>query len=105
MKAGRAHCLRCLAELPNTDAPAPTTMWESLGLSDSNRMVLVGAVALVVLAFVAVISYTQQDEATDEVVRPVVAQQVPAATARPGESTPAAESLEAASSVPAYEPR
>jgi Flp pilus assembly protein TadD len=105
MKAGRAHCLRCLAELPNADAPAPTTMWESLGLSDNNRMLLVGAVALVVLAFVAVISYTRQDDAPDEVVRSVVAQPAPAATAQPAESTPAAAPPEAASGVPAYEPR
>jgi Flp pilus assembly protein TadD len=101
MKAGRAHCLRCLAELPNADAPAPTTIWESLGLSDSNRVVLVGALALVVLAFVAVVSFTQNG-ASDDVARPV---EVPLAAAKPAESTPAAESLEAASIVPAYEPR
>ena len=47
MKTGRAHCLRCLAELPNADTPTRTTVWESLGLSDSNRMVLVGALAIV----------------------------------------------------------
>ena len=105
MKAGRAHCLRCLAELPTADTPAPTNMWESLGLSDSNRMAVVGAVVLVVLAFVAVISYTRQD-VPDEVVRPVVAQRAPpVATAQPAESTPAAEPPDAASIVPAYEPR
>ncbi len=103
MKAGRAHCLRCLAELPNADAPARTTMWESLGLSDSNRMVLVGALAVIVLAFVAVVSFTQSG-ASDDVARAVTIE-LPVAAAKPAQSTPPAESLEAASSVPAYEPR
>jgi len=105
MKAGRAHCLRCLAELPTADTPDPTNMWESLGLSDSNRMAVVGVVVVVVLAFVAVISYTRQD-VPDEVVRTMVPQRAPAVTAQPAESTPAAEPPDAASSiVPAYEPR
>ncbi len=101
MKAGRAHCLRCLAELPNADDPAQPTMWDSLGLSDNNRTVLVGALALVVVAFVAVISFTQSGT-IDDVARPV---EMPVVPVPPRESTPAPESPETQSGVPAYEPR
>jgi len=102
MKAGREHCLRCLAELPNADAPAPTTIWESLGLSDNNRTVLVAALALVVLAFVAVVSLTQNG-APDDVARPI-AMEVALAAAKAAEPV-TDESPDSAPSVPAYEPR
>jgi Flp pilus assembly protein TadD len=103
MKAGREHCLRCLAELPNADAPAPTTIWESLGLSDNNRMALIGALALVVIGFVAVVSLTQGGT-PDDVARPI-AMEVALAAAKAAEPPPVAEPPDAESSVPAYEPR
>jgi Flp pilus assembly protein TadD len=102
MKAGRAHCLRCLAELPHADSPAQHTLWESLGLSDSNRIMLLGALALIVLVFVAVVSFTQQDAATDDIARPITTEV--AVAPQPAASTPAADSPESGSGVPAYEP-
>jgi len=105
IKTGRGHCLRCLAELPDAATPARTTVWESLGLSHRAQMILAVGAAAIVLAFVAVMSLTQQDP-VDDVVRRVdmAGGTVPAAA--PQASAPAAESPDSAvaATAPAYEP-
>ena len=54
IKAGRGHCLRCFAPLPDPDVPVRPPLSESLGLS-RNQGILFGAgtaVAVVLLAMV-----------------------------------------------------
>jgi Flp pilus assembly protein TadD len=83
IKAGREFCLRCFEPLPTPDRPARQPIWESLGLSDTKKVVLIGVSAAVVLSLVAVIVYTKPPT-VDETPRPAVTP-----TARPPSPTPA----------------
>jgi Flp pilus assembly protein TadD len=108
IKAGRGHCLRCLAELPEAGVPAQTTIWESLGLSQRDGMILAVVVAAVVLTLVAIFSFTQED-AMDDVARPVDVAATAGAVAKPA-VVPAPDDSQgvspevAATTTPAYEP-
>jgi Flp pilus assembly protein TadD len=78
-------------------------MWESLGLSASERMMLAVGLSVVVLGFVAIISFTQQD-AMDDVARPVDVPGGATPAAKPEAPAPADDPPEVATTVPAYEP-
>ena len=86
IKAGRAHCLRCLADLPAPDQPIIPPIWESLGLSRQQQMLVVGAASVLAIALMVLIWRTAP-ESVDETVQPVVA----AASARPAAAPPQPE--------------
>ena len=69
IKAGRAHCLRCLADLPTPDAPLRLPVWVSLGLSPQQQVTLAIVASVIVLALVAIIWQTTPG-AVDDVPRP-----------------------------------
>ena len=94
IKAGREHCLRCFAPLPDQDTAVRAPLWESLGLSQGSLR-MVGIVAsLVVLSLVAVIWSTRPDP-VDEIARPASAPAAtspqPAAPAAPAETAVASD--------------
>jgi Flp pilus assembly protein TadD len=103
IKAGRGYCLRCLAELPDADAAARITVLESLGLSKNARIVLLVGISVIVLAFAAVITFTNQ-EVVDDVARGVDRTGASVSTAKPAASTPVAAAPDVATMAPAYEP-
>jgi tetratricopeptide (TPR) repeat protein len=89
IKAGREFCLRCFGPLPTAERPIKPPVWESLGLSDTKKQIVVGAVALVVIGLGAVI-YMTEPPAVDEVARPASAASAPRAAAAPAAAaTPA----------------
>jgi Flp pilus assembly protein TadD len=69
IKAGRAHCLRCLADLPAPDAPVRLPVWVSLGLSQQQQVTLGVVASVIVMALVAIIWQTTPG-AVDDVPRP-----------------------------------
>jgi hypothetical protein len=86
IKAGRAYCLRCGEDLPVEGAPAKFSAWESLELPQHKLLILLGVVALIVVALVVVIWKTQP-VGLDDVAQPVNVPAVP----RPVPPPPAAE--------------
>ena len=86
IKAGRAYCLRCGEDLPVEGAPAKFSAWESLELPQHKLLILLGVVALIVVALVVVIWQTEP-VALDDVAQPVNVPAVP----RPDPPPPAAE--------------
>lgn len=107
IKAGRQHCLRCFAPLPDPEAPIRPPVGESLGLSQGQLMIVGIGASLLVLSLVAVIWSTWPEPPDDE-ARPAAAQPVrPAAPVAPASAT-AAPSASAAPGgsepAPAAEP-
>jgi tetratricopeptide (TPR) repeat protein len=80
IKAGRAFCLKCFEPLPEAGAAAPTSVWESLGLSATQQAVLTIGGGLIVVALFAVIWQTRPAGPVDDEARPVGQ---PAAARRP----------------------
>jgi Flp pilus assembly protein TadD len=73
IKAGRTHCLRCFAPLPEPDELVRPPVWESLGLGQ-DKVMMIGIAALVlVVALGAVIWSTWPERLTDE-AQPVASQ-------------------------------
>jgi hypothetical protein len=71
MKASRPHCLRCHAELPLEGVEVAPPIWESLGLSQTN-VVIIGVVAVILaLGLLSVILRTHPVP-VDEIARPVI---------------------------------
>jgi Flp pilus assembly protein TadD len=87
IKAGRAHCLRCLADLPAPDAPVRLPVWVSLGLSRQQQLTLGVVASSIVVALLAVMWQTAP-ETIDEQPVPVVK---PATQASPATPPPPAE--------------
>jgi tetratricopeptide (TPR) repeat protein len=94
IKAGREFCLRCFGPLPTPERPAKPPIWESLGLSDTKKQAVAGAVAVIVIGLGAFI-YLTEPPSVDETARPVVNVPAPRAGARPA--------VTAAAAVPAGE--
>ena len=101
IKAGRAHCLRCLADLPAPDQPIIPPIWESLGLSRQQQMTVVGVASVLVVALVALIYQMAPEKIDDHArpapsaaapARPVVEQPQPAAEAATPTAVPAGTS-------------
>jgi len=98
IKAGRAHCLRCLADLPSPDQPIIPPIWESLGLSQQQK-VAVAAVATVLVVALVALMWQMAPEYVDTEARPAAAQEVlsPRPAAQPPQ--PAAEPTPVAPAV------
>jgi len=102
IKAGRAFCLKCFEPLPEAGAAAPTTVWESLGLSATQQAVLTIGGGLIVVALVAVIWQTRPDPVDPEahpVGQPAAAparraDPIPTAPASTDSAAPAAAGIE-----------
>lgn len=105
IKAGRAFCLKCFEPLPEAGTAAPTSVWESLGLSATQQAILTIGGGLVVVALVAVIWQTPSAPLDDQ-ARPAVAPAAPAApppgAVEPGPRT--SPDVVASPRVPAFEP-
>src|SRR4029079_7536765 len=103
IKAGRAHCLRCLADLPAPDAPLRLPVWVSLGLSQQQQVTLGIVASVIVFALVAVIWQTTPG-AVDDVPRPApeLATAPPRPPAPEPSEAPPAQSVAAV--VPAVSP-
>src|SRR3954466_15642236 len=86
IKAGRAFCLKCFEPLPEAGAAAPTTVWESLGLSATQQAVLTLGGGLMFGALIAFIWQTRPAPVDDEA--PPVGQPA-AAPARRADAVPA----------------
>ena len=82
IKAGREHCLRCFAPLPDPDTPVRPPIWESLGLSQDALMIVIIVASVLVLSLVAVIWRTWPDP-VDDTARPASAQAVAPSTTVP----------------------
>jgi len=90
IKAGRAYCLRCGEELPVEGVPAKVSVWESLQLSQSKVLIILGVVALIAVTLVTVIWMTEPVP-VDEAASPVNVPGNPVpAPAAPAEETAAA---------------
>lgn len=89
IKAGREFCLRCFAPLPTAERPIKPSMWVSLGLSDTKKQVVIGAIAAVVVGLVVLIYLTEPPE-VDDTPRPAATAVTPRPAAAPGESGTAA---------------
>src|SRR4051794_30792208 len=66
IKAGRAFCLKCFEPLPEAGAAAPTSVWESLGLSATQQAVLTIGGGLIAVALIAVIWQTRPGPGDEE---------------------------------------
>ena len=97
IKAGRGHCLRCFAPLPDPDEPLPTPLTESLGLSRNTEITVAAGTALVVVVLGYFIWQTWPSPVTDDV--PPTASPGPIAAS----SAPATPALEAAPAAAAPE--
>ena len=71
IKSGREFCLRCFGQLPTAGRPVKPTVWVSLGLSDTKKQIVVGAVAAIVLGL-GVLIYVTAPPHVDETARPAV---------------------------------
>jgi Flp pilus assembly protein TadD len=87
IKAGRQHCLRCFAPLPEADEPVRPPIWESLGLGEGKVMMIGIGASLVVIALVAVIWRTWP-ERIDDTARPSPTPASRAVTPGPAVDTP-----------------
>ena len=92
IKAGRGHCLRCFEPLPDPDDPVRPPIWESLGLSQSNLMIITIIASVAVLGLIVVI-WTTWPEPVDEVT-----ERTPVRIAEP--VTPPAGTTPAAAAAP-----
>jgi hypothetical protein len=103
IKAGREHCLRCFAPLPEADTPVRPPIWDSIGLSQGQLMVTGIVASLLVLSLVAIIWSTRPDR-LDDIARPASAPLAtspqPAAPAAPAETAVASDTPV---SVPSYQ--
>jgi tetratricopeptide (TPR) repeat protein len=97
IKAGREFCLRCFGPLPTAGRPIKAPIWVSLGLSDTKKQIVAGAVAAAVIALGVVIYFTEPAR-VDETARPAAAGAAPrpsstraaaAAATPPAAATPA----------------
>ena len=102
IKAGRAFCLKCFEPLPEEGAAAPTSAWESLGLSATQQAILIIVGGLVVVALVAVIWQTSSAPLDDQ-ARPAAAPAA-AAAAPTGAVAPASPPDVVGPRVAAFEP-
>jgi tetratricopeptide (TPR) repeat protein len=68
IKAGRPFCLKCFGPLPDPDAAAKPTIWESLGLSEFQSALLGGAALLVVGGLLVVLWETKPTQYDDRAV-------------------------------------
>ena len=66
IKAGRGHCLRCFAPLPDPDVPVRPPLSESLGLSRNQGMLFAAGTAVAVVLLAMVIWQTWPVPADDE---------------------------------------
>ena len=103
IKAGRTFCLKCFEPLPEAGAAAPTSVWESLGLSPTQQAMLTIGGGLVVVALVTVIWQTRPAQVDDE-ARPVV--RATETSAPPPVAAPSTSSVQdlAAAHVEGFEP-
>ena len=95
IKAGRAHCLRCLTDLPAPDQPIIPPIWESLGLSRQQQIAVAAVASVLVVALVALIWQTAPDRVDDQ------ARPADAASAAPRPVTQPAEAATEPSATPA----
>jgi Flp pilus assembly protein TadD len=86
IKAGRGHCLRCFEPLPDPDTPVLPPIWESLGLSQGNLMIVGVVFAALVLSLGTLIWKTWPRD-VDEEARPATT--APATAAAPAGAAPA----------------
>jgi Flp pilus assembly protein TadD len=82
IKAGRAHCLRCLADLPHPDEPVRLPVWVSLGLSRRQQLTL-GVVASIVVVAMLVVIWQTAPEAIDDRPQPAATTAPPRAAIAP----------------------
>ena len=68
IKAGREFCLRCFEPLPTADRPIRPPIWVSFGLSNQTRLIVLGAVGVLVVALIAVIVITEPKPINDDPV-------------------------------------
>jgi tetratricopeptide (TPR) repeat protein len=83
IKAGRQHCLRCFAALPDSEEPRRPPIWESLGLSQSQQTVAAVGVVVLVLLLVVVVWSTWPEPAGEEAMPPTQSRQSTAPAAAP----------------------
>jgi Flp pilus assembly protein TadD len=94
IKAGRGHCLKCFAPLPDPDAPVQTPLSVSLGLSRNTEIgVWVGAAVAAVL--LAAVIWQTWPVPVDDVAQPAGASSAPRA------SVPSASPTQGAQGQPA----
>ena len=97
IKAGRGHCLKCFALLPDPEVPPPTPLSESLGLS-RNAAIAVWVGAALAAVLLAVVIWQTWPVPGDEVAQPAGA--LTPGPPPPAPATPAPESTAAASAEP-----
>jgi Flp pilus assembly protein TadD len=76
IKAGREFCLRCFGPLPTPERPFKPPIWESFGLSDAKKQVVIVGIAAAVIGL-GVLIYMTEPPTVDEVARPAVANAAP----------------------------
>jgi len=100
IKAGRAHCLRCLADLPAPDEPVRLPVWVSLGLSPQQQMT-VGVVASMIVVGLVAVMWQTAPESIDErsTAAPAAAKSAPGAAVAPSQPEPESEPVAVVTAV------